>query len=55
MAAVLPRPWLRVLLGAAAAQLAVLACLPNGSDWFGPDMQARFGIAWDVRDKRSWR
>jgi uncharacterized membrane-anchored protein len=47
IALVLPRPWLRVLLGAAAAVLVALACLPTR--WtFSPSAHARFWLAWHI-------
>jgi len=46
IALALPRPWLRVLLGAAAAVLAVVACLPARWDGFRPELHAGTGLAW---------
>jgi uncharacterized membrane-anchored protein len=47
VALVLPRPWLRVLLGATAAVLIAVACLP--ARWnFSPMGHARFWLAWHI-------
>jgi uncharacterized membrane-anchored protein len=45
-AAAIPRPWLRVLLGAAAAVLATFACLPDRWRLFEHADLMRFGVAW---------
>jgi uncharacterized membrane-anchored protein len=47
LAAVLPRAWLRALLGAAAAALVVLACLPERVT-FERHVTLALGIAWHV-------
>ncbi|HEX6707696.1 MAG TPA: GDYXXLXY domain-containing protein [Albitalea sp.] len=44
----LPRPWLRVLLGAAAAVLLAMACVPDRAFHFGRGTRAAFGIAWHL-------
>ena len=44
VACALPRAWLRVLLGAAAAVLAMVACAPSG--WFEPGRMPAFWLAW---------
>ena len=41
-----PPPWLRVLLGAAAAVLATFACLPERWRLFDHSELTRFGVAW---------
>lgn len=41
----LPRPWLRVLLGAAAAQFTMLACLPHRDGLFDSFIRAPFWMA----------
>ncbi|HJV96142.1 MAG TPA: GDYXXLXY domain-containing protein [Albitalea sp.] len=41
-----PPPWLRVLLGAAAAVLAAFACLPRHWELFDGNQLTRFGVAW---------
>lgn len=40
------RPWLRVLLGAAAALLLALACAPE--HWVAPNLTHRFWFAWHL-------
>ena len=44
--AAIARPWLRVLLGAAAAVLLVIACIP--ARWHGADLTQRLWFAWHV-------
>jgi uncharacterized membrane-anchored protein len=46
VACALPRSWLRVLLGAAAAVLAMLACAPG--EWFWLGRMHAFWLAWHV-------
>ena len=48
VAIALPRPWLRVLLGAAAAVLATMACLPARWAAFERTGQAAFWLAWHL-------
>ena len=44
VACALPRAWLRVLLGAAAAAFAMVACAPAG--WFEPGRMPVFWLGW---------
>ncbi|HUG24536.1 GDYXXLXY domain-containing protein [Piscinibacter sp.] len=48
VAALLPRPWLRVLLGAAAAVLAVVACLPGRWSLFDRGGAASQWVGWHL-------
>jgi len=48
LAVALPRPWLRVLLGAAAATLVATACVPGRWATVERDIHLAFGLAWQL-------
>jgi len=48
LAAALPRPWLRVLLGAAAAQLVAIGCVIGRSDPFSPGRMEGWWWGWHL-------